>query len=53
LLELAMSWLAGLPQMASVIAGATKTEQVQANSASVSWSLSAAERAEVEAIARA
>jgi aryl-alcohol dehydrogenase-like predicted oxidoreductase len=52
LLELAMSWLAGLPQMASVIAGATKPAQAGANAASVGWALSADERAEVEAIAR-
>ena len=31
LLELAMSWLAGLPAMGSVIAGATSPEQVRAN----------------------
>ena len=51
-LELAMSWLAGLPNMGSVIAGATKPEQVRANAASVGWSLTADERTEVEAIAR-
>lgn len=48
LLELAMSWLAGLPCMASVIAGATKPEQVRANAASVGWALSDDERAEVD-----
>jgi aryl-alcohol dehydrogenase-like predicted oxidoreductase len=52
LLELAMSWLAGLPQMASVIAGATKPEQAKANSAAVDWVLTADERAQVDAIAR-
>ena len=50
LLELAMSWLAGLPAMASVIAGATKPEQVRSNAKSVGWQLDAAERAEVDAI---
>ena len=50
LLELAMSWLAGLPGMASVIAGATKPEQARANAASVAWTLTADERAEVDAI---
>jgi aryl-alcohol dehydrogenase-like predicted oxidoreductase len=49
-LELAMSWLAGLPGMASVIAGATKPEQARGNAASVAWSLTADERAEVDAI---
>ncbi len=51
LLELAMSWLASLPHLASVIAGATKPEQVRANAAAVGWKLTAAERAEIEAIA--
>jgi aryl-alcohol dehydrogenase-like predicted oxidoreductase len=37
LLELAMSWLAGLPHLASVIAGATKPEQVRANAAALRW----------------
>ncbi|HEX2849152.1 MAG TPA: aldo/keto reductase [Acidimicrobiales bacterium] len=50
LLELAMSWLAGLPSMGSVIAGATSPEQVRANAASVDWTLTADERAEVDAI---
>jgi aryl-alcohol dehydrogenase-like predicted oxidoreductase len=48
LLELAMSWLAGLPHIASVIAGATKPEQVRANVAAIGWSLSADERAELD-----
>jgi aryl-alcohol dehydrogenase-like predicted oxidoreductase len=48
ILELAMSWLAGLPSMASVIAGATSPDQVKANAASVGWKLSADERAEVD-----
>jgi aryl-alcohol dehydrogenase-like predicted oxidoreductase len=50
LLELAMSWLASTPHLASVIAGATKPEQVQANAAAVSWSLTEDERAEVDAL---
>ena len=52
LLELAMSWLAGLPQMASVIAGATRPEQVRDNASSVAWKLTDDERAEVDAITR-
>ena len=48
LLELAMSWLAGLPQMTSVIAGATKPEQVRDNAAAVGWKLTDEERAEVD-----
>jgi aryl-alcohol dehydrogenase-like predicted oxidoreductase len=50
LLELAMSWLAHLPRMGSVIAGATKPEQVRANAESVGWVLTADERAAVDAI---
>ncbi|MEJ7582988.1 MAG: aldo/keto reductase [Acidimicrobiales bacterium] len=48
LLELAMSWLAGLPHLASVIAGATKPEQVRANAGAVAWSLSDDERVELD-----
>src|SRR6185503_4109493 len=39
LLELAFSWLASWPQVASVIAGATSPEQVRANADAVNWSL--------------
>jgi aryl-alcohol dehydrogenase-like predicted oxidoreductase len=50
LLELAMSWLAGLPHLASVIAGATKPDQVRGNAASVSWKMTDEERAEIDEI---
>ncbi len=40
LLELAISALASTPGIASVVAGATKEEQVRANAASGSWHLS-------------
>jgi aryl-alcohol dehydrogenase-like predicted oxidoreductase len=50
LLELAMSWLAHLPRMGSVIAGATKPDQVRANAESVGWVLTPDERAAVDAI---
>jgi len=50
--ELALSWLAGRPEVASIIAGATKVEQVQANAAATSaWDLSDEERAEVDRLA--
>ncbi len=48
ILELAMSWLAGHPSVASVIAGATRPEQVEANAAAVGWELTAADRAEID-----
>ena len=47
LLELAMSWLACQPAVASVIAGAKSPEQVKANAAAANWRLSHSELAEV------
>jgi aryl-alcohol dehydrogenase-like predicted oxidoreductase len=52
LLELAMSWLACLPHMASVIAGATSPEQVRANAGAAGWVLTADEMAEVDELSR-
>jgi len=52
LLELAMSWLACNPNVASVIAGATRVEQVQANVDAVGWQLSNDEMAEIGQLAR-
>src|SRR5262249_34943174 len=48
LLELAMSWLARHPSVGSVIAGATRPEQLEANAKSVNWILSDTEMAEVD-----
>ncbi|MGZ5139351.1 MAG: aldo/keto reductase, partial [Burkholderiales bacterium] len=39
LLELAMSWLASRPLVASIIAGATTPEQVELNARAVDWQL--------------
>jgi len=50
LLELAMSWLASRPFIASIIAGATRPEQVAANVAAVGWTLSPDDLAEVDRI---
>jgi aryl-alcohol dehydrogenase-like predicted oxidoreductase len=50
LLELAMSWLASRPFIASIIAGATKPEQVEQNATAVGWALSAAELAAIDRI---
>lgn len=50
LLELAMSWLAGLPRMGSVIAGATSPEQIEGNVGAVGWKLTDDDRAEVDRI---
>jgi aryl-alcohol dehydrogenase-like predicted oxidoreductase len=50
LLELAMSWLAARPAVASVIAGATSPEQVRSNAGAAGWSLTREEIAELEQI---
>jgi aryl-alcohol dehydrogenase-like predicted oxidoreductase len=50
LLELAMSWLARRPLVASIIAGATKPEQLEANVKATEWALTPAEVAEVDKI---
>jgi len=51
LLELAFSWLAARPPVASVIAGATKPEQVEVNVRAVGWKLTPEEMAEVDRLA--
>jgi aryl-alcohol dehydrogenase-like predicted oxidoreductase len=48
LLDLAMSWLASRPYVPSIIAGATRPEQVEQNIAAVSWVLSDADLAEID-----
>jgi aryl-alcohol dehydrogenase-like predicted oxidoreductase len=50
-LELAIAWLLSHPSVASVIAGATKPEQVIANVAAAAWQPSAEVLAQVDAIA--
>lgn len=50
LLELAISWLAHQPAVASVIAGATKPEQVRGNAAAAAWKLKPAELEELDRI---
>jgi aryl-alcohol dehydrogenase-like predicted oxidoreductase len=52
LLELAFSWLAARPAVASVIAGATKPEQIDANIKAVNWALTAEEIAEIDKITK-
>jgi aryl-alcohol dehydrogenase-like predicted oxidoreductase len=48
LVQLAFSWLAQRPTVASVIAGATKPEQVEQNVAAVGWSLTSDDLAEID-----
>ncbi|MBV7407377.1 aldo/keto reductase [Maritimibacter sp. DP1N21-5] len=50
LVELAFSWLLTRPTVASVMAGATKPEQVTANVAATGWVLSAEDLAEIDRI---
>jgi aryl-alcohol dehydrogenase-like predicted oxidoreductase len=50
MLELAFSWLAGRPQVSSVIAGATRVEQVEQNVKAIAWKLTAEEMAEIDKI---
>ena len=49
MLELAFSWLAARPTVASIIAGATRPEQVAQNVAAVGWTLSAEDLKELDA----
>lgn len=52
LLDLAISWHTSNALVASVIAGATKPEQVTANVAAAGWALTAADRDEIDAVLR-
>ena len=52
MLELAFSWLASRPQVSSVIAGATRVEQVEQNVKAIGWTLSAEELAEIDRITK-
>jgi aryl-alcohol dehydrogenase-like predicted oxidoreductase len=51
LTDLAIGWLASNPVVASVIAGATKVDQVAANVAAIGWRLTPDEVAQVDALA--
>jgi len=53
LLELAFSWLLAQTPVASVIAGATRPEQLEQNVKAGAWQLSAEEQTEVDRIAAA
>jgi aryl-alcohol dehydrogenase-like predicted oxidoreductase len=50
ILELAFSWLLEWPAVASVIAGATSSEQARSNAAAAGWRLSDEELAEIDSI---
>jgi aryl-alcohol dehydrogenase-like predicted oxidoreductase len=50
MLELAFSWLASRPQVSSVIAGATRPEQIEQNVKAIDWKMSAEDMAEIDRI---
>jgi aryl-alcohol dehydrogenase-like predicted oxidoreductase len=50
LLELAVSWLLAHNEVASVIAGATKPEQVHANASAAGWELTAGDLTEIDTL---
>ena len=50
LLELAIAWLLARPTVASVIAGATKPEQAQANAAAAGWTLTDEDLRQIDAV---
>ena len=50
LLELAFSWLAARPTVGSIIAGATRPEQVEANVKAAGWALTPDDLAEIDKI---
>jgi aryl-alcohol dehydrogenase-like predicted oxidoreductase len=52
MLELAFSWLAARPQVSSVIAGATRVEQIEQNVKAVEWKLGAEDMAEIDKITK-
>ena len=53
MLELAFSWLAARPTVASIIAGATKPEQIEANVKAAEWQLTPEEMAEIDKLTKA
>lgn len=52
MLELAFSWLAARPQVSSVIAGATRVEQIEQNVKAIGWKLTAEDMAEIDQITK-
>jgi aryl-alcohol dehydrogenase-like predicted oxidoreductase len=50
MLELAFSWLASRPQVSSVIAGATRVEQIEGNVKAIDWALTADELTEIDTL---
>jgi aryl-alcohol dehydrogenase-like predicted oxidoreductase len=53
ILQLAFSWLAARPTVGSIIAGATRPEQIDANVQAAGWALSAEDLEEIDKITAA
>jgi aryl-alcohol dehydrogenase-like predicted oxidoreductase len=52
MLELAFSWLAARPTVGSIIAGATKPEQIEANVKAADWALTQEEMKEIDELSK-
>lgn len=52
MLELAFSWLAARPQVSSVIAGATRVEQIEQNAKAIDWKLTPEDMAQIDQITK-
>jgi aryl-alcohol dehydrogenase-like predicted oxidoreductase len=52
MLELAFGWLLAKPVVSSVIAGATKPEQIEANIKATGWKLSSDDLAEIDKLTK-
>jgi aryl-alcohol dehydrogenase-like predicted oxidoreductase len=52
MLELAFSWLLANPRVSSVIAGATRPEQLEQNVAAAGWAIGAEDLAEIDRLTR-
>ena len=50
MLDMAFSWLAAQPTVSSIIAGATKPEQIEQNVKAADWALTSADLAEIDKI---
>ena len=53
MLELAFSWLAARPCVSSIIAGATRPEQIEANVKAAEWALTPEDITEIDKITKA
>jgi aryl-alcohol dehydrogenase-like predicted oxidoreductase len=47
-----MSWLTAQPTVTSIITGATKPEQIEANAASVKWKLTREDLKEIDLLTK-